>query len=60
MPIAYGVDALAFEDDHHSGAGGAPVEGLHHPLGFELFDDAHLVVDEWSELLWLGDRTSVQ
>src|SRR5689334_6313822 len=50
-----GGHALAFEDDDHSWAGGAPVERLHYALRFELFDDAHFVVDEWSELVWLGD-----
>src|SRR5713226_9267464 len=49
---------FAFGDDHHSRASRAPVKNLHHPLGLELLDDAHLVVDERSELLWLGDRTS--
>jgi hypothetical protein len=49
---------LAFEDEDRSWAGSAPVDGLHHPLGFELFDRAHLVIDEWSEPVWLSDRAS--
>lgn len=49
--LLHGVHALALEDDDHSGAGGASVERLYHALGFELFDDEHLVVDQWSELV---------
>src|SRR6202008_2974191 len=56
--FANGVHARAFKDDDNSRAGGAPVERPHHAFGFELLDDAHLVVDEWSELVWLGDRAS--
>src|SRR6266853_626759 len=52
------VDAFSFEDDERSGAGGAPVDGFDHAVVLELFDDAHLVVDERCELVWVCDRTS--
>src|SRR4029077_18583352 len=52
------VNALAFDDDDHSGTGSAPVKDLHHSLGLELRDDTGLVVAEGSELVWLGDGTS--
>src|SRR6266404_8367966 len=45
------VDAFSFEDDERSGAGGAPVDGLDHAVVLELFDDAHLVVDERCEFV---------
>src|SRR6266478_6947456 len=52
------VDAFSLEDAERSGAGGAPVDGLDHAVVLELFDDAHLVVDERCELVLVGDRTS--
>src|SRR6266404_7782902 len=52
------VDDFSFEDDERSGAGGAPVDGFDHAVVLELFDDAHLVVDERCELVLVGDRIS--
>ena len=34
------------------------MKSLDHSLALELLDDAHLVVDEWSKLVWLSDGTS--
>jgi hypothetical protein len=55
--VSYGVDAGSLEEEVHPWPGGAPIDGFHDALGFELFYDPHFVVDVGSERVRLGDGT---